>query len=106
MAEPVFTGGTVRKRRIWRALVASAVIGLVEAAGLDRRGRIRKRPLRVVWMDDREPADPLARTGVWFLEPVGDPRPEPADLRHPHGGSLRLARFVAPPLSVRRYGRS
>ena len=92
----------MRKRRLWRTLVAGAVIGLVEAAGLDRRVRTRRRPLRVVWLDDREPADPLARAGVWFIDPLGDPRPAAGDLRRAHGPALRLARLVARPLNAWR----
>lgn len=81
----------MNKRRIWRGLLASAVIGLIEATGLDRGRRNARRPLRVVWLDDREPADPLARTGVWFLHPLRDPRPAPGDLRRPVDDALRLA---------------
>ena len=81
----------MRRRRLWRALVAGAVIGLVEAAGLDRGRRVHRRPLRVVRLDDREPVDLLARAGVWFLDPLGDPRPVPGDLRRPAGRRLGLS---------------
>lgn len=80
------------KRRFWRMLVAGAVIGLVEAAGLERRGALR-RPLRAVWIDDREPEDPLAGTGVWFLDPLERPAPPSRDLRRPVRGVLRLLRL-------------
>lgn len=81
------------RRRFWRGVLAGAVIGLVEAAGLDRPRRILRRPLRVVWIDDREPDDPLDGAGVWFMDPVGDPRPAPGDLRRPTAGRLRIARL-------------
>ncbi|MBW3554320.1 MAG: hypothetical protein KY466_12450 [Gemmatimonadetes bacterium] len=81
----------MRRRMLWRTLLAGAVIGLVEAAGLDRGRRVRRRRSRAVWLDDREPADPLARTGVWFLETIGDPRPVPGDLRRPAQRGLRIA---------------
>lgn len=80
-------------RRLWRTLLTGAVIGLVESAGLDLRGRLRRRPLRIVWIDDREPGDPLAGTGVWFLDPLRDPSARAVDGRRPHGRSLRLARL-------------
>lgn len=83
----------MRRRMLWRTLLAGAVIGLVEAAGLDRGRRARRRRSRAVWLDDREPADPLARAGVWFLDPIPGPRPEPSDLRRPAGGGLRIAPF-------------
>ncbi|HUG41080.1 MAG TPA: hypothetical protein VMM12_11375 [Longimicrobiales bacterium] len=83
----------MRKRRLWRTLLAGAVIGLVEGAGLDRARRGRRRPLRAVWLDDREPADPLARVGVWFLDPLFDPRPAPGDLRRTPGPALRITAF-------------
>lgn len=83
----------MRRRMLWRTLLAGAVIGLVEAAGLDRGRRARRRRSRAVWLDDREPADPLARTGVWFLDPITGPRPEPTDLRRPAGDGLRVAPF-------------
>lgn len=75
-------------------VVASALVGLVEAAGLERRPHALRRPLRVVRLDDREPGDLLARTGVWFLEPLADPRPRPGDLRRDHGPRLRLASLI------------
>lgn len=83
----------MRRRMLWRTVLAGAVIGLVEAAGLDRGRRARRRRSRAVWLDDREPTDPLARAGVWFLDPIPHPRPEPSDRRRPAGGGLRLARF-------------
>ena len=81
----------MRRRMLWRTLLAGAVIGLVEAAGLDRGRRARRRRSRAVWLDDREPADPLARAGVWFLDPLIGARPEPTDLRRPAGDPLRIA---------------
>lgn len=81
----------MRRRKLWRTLLAGAVIGLVEAAGLDRGRPARRRPIRAVWLDDREPADPLARAGVWFLDPFDDPRPAPGDLRRDSGARLTLA---------------
>lgn len=87
-------------RKLWKALLASAVIGFVEAAGLDANRPARKRPLRIVWIDDRSPDDALASTGVWFLDPLGDPRPAPGDLRRRPGRALRVA-----PLDARRLAR-
>ena len=87
----------MRRRMLWRTLLAGAVIGLVEAAGLDRGRRARRRRSRAVWLDDREPTDPLARAGVWFLDPLGDPRPEPGDVRRPTRSEIRIS-----PVSRRR----
>ena len=83
----------MRKRMLWRTLLAGAVIGLVEAAGLDRGRRARRRRSRAVWLDDREPADPLARAGVWFLDPLIGARPEATDLRRPAGDRILVAPF-------------
>lgn len=83
----------MRRRKLWRAVLAGAVIGLVEAAGLDRERRHRRRPIRIVWLDDREPADPLAGSGVWFLEPLDSVRPNPGDLRREHGRRVGLIRL-------------
>ncbi len=74
-------------------MLAAAMAGVVEAAGLGAVRPDRRRPLRAVWVDDREPADPLAGTGVWFLDPLGDPRPAPCDVRRPASSPLRLARL-------------
>ncbi len=90
----------MKQRKIWRGMLAAAVAGVVEAAGLGALRPDPRRPLRVVWLDDREPADPLAGTGIWFLDPIGDPRPEPTDLRRPSRPPLRLARLL--PLSFTR----
>lgn len=94
----------MRKRKLWRSIVAGAVIGLVEAAGLDASRRVVRRPLRAIRLDDREPADLLAGAGVWFLDPIGDPRPERADVRRPVLERLRLTR-LAPGALLRAAGR-
>lgn len=81
------------RRRFWRSVLAGAVIGLVEAAGLDRPRRMLRRPLRVVWLDDRDSTDPLDHAGVWFVDPLGDPRPEPTDRRRCAARGLRITRL-------------
>jgi len=82
-------------RSLLRSILAGTVIGLVEAAGLDPRRRHLRRPLRVVRLDDTGRTDPLATAGVWFLDPIGDPRPDPTDRRGklPWRGALRLTRL-------------
>jgi hypothetical protein len=69
------------KWSIWRSAVAGMIIGLVEAAGLAAVRPAPKRPLRIVRPADRLRTHPLAGLGVWFLDPLPDPRPAPTDLR-------------------------
>lgn len=85
----------MRTRRFWRTLLAGALIGVVEAVAPERQRSLLRRPHRIVWIDDREPEDRLARSGVWFLDPLGDPRPRPGDLRRETGPALRLAALPA-----------
>ena len=79
---------------MWRSALAGAVIGLVEAAGLGAVRPALRHPLRVVWRQARQPSDPLSRLGVWFLEPLPDPRPTPTDLRGGSGRRLQLERLA------------
>lgn len=72
------------KRNVWRSAIAGAVLGLVEAAGLAAVRRSPRSPLRIVRPAVRLHPNPLARLGVWFLDPLPDPRPCPSDLRCPH----------------------
>jgi hypothetical protein len=72
------------KWNVWRSAVAGALIGLVEAAGLAAVRPALRRPLGVVRPADRLHLNPLARLGVWFLDPLPDPRPHPSDQRCRH----------------------
>lgn len=83
----------MKRHRIWRGVLAAAVVGVVEAAGLGAVRREHRRPLRVVWVDDREPADPLAGTGLWLLDPLRDPKPEHGDVHRRSPRPLRLTRL-------------
>ena len=74
----------------WKSVLAGAVIGFVEAAGSEPARRRLRTPGAVVRIDRRRPPDPRAELGVWFLDPVPDPRPQTTDRRHPLAG-LRLA---------------
>ncbi len=71
------------KWNVWRSALAGALIGLVEVAGLAAIRPSLRAPLRVVRPADRLPSDPLAGIGVWFLDPLPDPRPRQSDLRRP-----------------------
>jgi hypothetical protein len=71
------------KWSIWRSAVAGVIIGVVEAAGLAAVRPDLRAPLRVVRPADRLRTPPLAGLGVWFLDPLPDPRPRPSDRRHP-----------------------
>jgi hypothetical protein len=88
------------KWNLWRSALAGALIGLVEVAGMAAIRPSLRAPLRVVRPSGRQPTDPLARIGVWFLDPLPDPRPAPTDLRRrPAGPGLRLlvpARWPVP----------
>jgi len=79
------------KRNVWRSALAGAIIGLVEAAGLAAIRPSPRAPLRMVRPADPLRADPLAGLGVWFMDPLPDPRPGPTDLRREVGpGPLKL----------------
>jgi hypothetical protein len=95
----------VTKRSLWRSALAGAVIGLVEAAGLSAVRPALRLPLRVVWRQERRPADPLSRLGIWFLDPLPDPRPAPTDLRRGAADVLRLERWAADPRATGTGGR-
>jgi hypothetical protein len=69
------------KRNLWRSAVAGAMIGVIEAAGLGAVRPAPREPLRMVRPADRLRTHPLAGLGVWFLDPLPDPRPAPSDLR-------------------------
>lgn len=77
--------------------MAGAIIGFADAAPMDPI-RLR-RPLGVVWLDDRELPDPLEGVPLMVLDPVplgGRSR----DTRHRLGGTLRLS--LAHPLRLLR----
>ncbi len=85
-----------RNRSVFRSLVAGALIGFTDAAPLDA-ARLR-RPLDVVWREDRDQPDPLAGVPLWFLDPV---RPVGSrDTRRNVGRSLRLT--LSQPLRLLR----
>jgi hypothetical protein len=73
----------VVKWNVWRSVVAGALIGFVEAAGLAAIRPTARAPLRVVRPARRRPSDPLARCGVWFLDPLPVPRPPAPDRKRP-----------------------
>lgn len=69
------------KRNVWRSAIAGALLGLVEATGSAALRLGPRSPLRAVRPAVRFHPNPLARLGVWFLDPLPDPRPCPSDLR-------------------------
>jgi hypothetical protein len=71
------------KWNVWRSVLAGALIGLVEAAGLAAVRPAPRTPLGVVRRADRLRRPSLARLGVWFLDPLTRVRPNPSDLRCP-----------------------
>lgn len=86
-------GVGVVKWSAWKSVLAGAVIGFVEAAGPAAARRRLHRPLAMIRIDDRRTPDPLRGLGVWFIDPLPNPRPAPTD-RRGGGGPLRLARFL------------
>ena len=76
----------------WKSVLAGAVIGFVEATGPEAARRRIRTPLAVVRIEDRRGPDSLVGTGVWFLDPLPDPRPVLGDQRGVVG-HLRLARI-------------
>jgi hypothetical protein len=85
---------------VWRSALAGAMIGLIEAAGLAAVRPAPREPLRVVRPAHGIRRHPLAGLGVWFLDPLPDPRPAPTDLRRTPGrGPLPILvprRWLAP----------
>ncbi|MFW5946893.1 MAG: hypothetical protein ACOCUW_00260 [Gemmatimonadota bacterium] len=81
----------MKKRSVVRSLVAGALIGFADAAPLDP-ARLR-RPLGVVWLDDRDLPDPLAGVPLLVLDPVVPTGS--ADTRRRVGRALRLG-FARP----------
>ena len=74
-------------RNVFRSLVAGALIGFAGAVPMDA-ARLR-RPLEVVWRDDRDLPDPLDGVPVTFLDPVPLGRGS-LDTRRSAGRVLRL----------------
>jgi hypothetical protein len=72
---------------VLRSLLAGAIIGFADAVPMDP-GRLR-RPLGVVWLDDRDLPDPLAGVPLMILDPVAVGSPC-RDGRRRTGRSLRL----------------
>lgn len=81
------------KWNLWRSAMAGVIIGLVEAAGLAAVRPAPRAPLRAVRPADRIRTPPLAGLGVWFLDPLPDPRPAPTDQRRGRAGG-RLSILV------------
>lgn len=77
----------MRKRSVLRSLVAGALIGVAEAAPMASVRRLR-RPLGVVWIDDRDLQDPLGGLPLVILEPV--PLDGSLDQRRDEVALLRL----------------
>lgn len=74
-------------RNVFRSLVAGALIGFADAAPMNA-ARLR-RPLEVVWRDDRDLPDPLDGVPLMFLDPV--PLGQGSrDTRRTVGRALRL----------------
>ena len=84
-------------RSMLRSLVAGALIGFADAVPLDA-ARLR-RPLEVVWRDDRDLPDPLAGVPVTILDPV--PTGGSRDTRREPGRAVRLT-LVRPLRLLRR----
>lgn len=82
---------------MFRSLVAGALIGFADAAPMDPM-RLR-RPLGVVWLDDRDLPDPLEGVPLMVLDPVPLGRGS-RDTRHRVGRALRLT--LAQPLRLLR----
>ena len=76
-----------RNRSVVRSLIAGALIGFADAAPMDAT-RLR-RPVGVVWRDERDLPDPLEGIPLRILDPV----PVPGgveDTRHSVGRVVRL----------------
>jgi hypothetical protein len=86
---------------VWRSALAGAMIGLIEAAGLAAVRPAPAKPLRLVRPAPRMRSHPLAGIGLWFLDPLADPRPAPTDQRR--GGSGRLSLLVPRQWGTGRY---
>ena len=82
-------------RSMIRSLVAGAILGFADAVPLDTV-RLR-RPLEVVWRDERDLPDPLAGVPLTILDPVPVDR-DPGDRRGAMGRALHLT--LAGPLAV------
>ena len=86
-----------------RTLLAGALIGFADAAPMDA-ARLR-RPLEVVWRDDRDRRDPLAGVPIMILDPVqvsretGDRRGAAETVRLTLTRPLRLLRRLRARLS-------
>ena len=81
-------------RSVIRSLVAGAILGFADAAPMDA-ARLR-RPLEVVWRDDRDLPDPLAGVPLTILDPVPVDR-DAGDHRNAMGRALHLT--LARPLA-------
>ncbi len=76
----------MRNRNVLRSLIAGALIGFAEAAPMDPV-RLR-RPLGVVWLDDRDLPDPMDGVPLMVLDPM--PLGRSTDTRRRVGRALRL----------------
>ncbi|NIY08831.1 MAG: hypothetical protein GWN02_11350 [Gemmatimonadetes bacterium] len=79
-----------RKRSVWRSLIAGALIGVAEATRVDPAGRHR-RPLGIVWLDDRDLPDPMVGIPLLLLDPVRLGDPGDSDVRRRRVGGVRLS---------------
>lgn len=89
--------------KIWRTVLASVLIGFAEGTRMPAHRRLR-RPLGIVWLDDRPAPDPLGDLPVLLLDPVVLERPDASDLRNDVMEPLRL-RLPSPLRWVRRLSR-
>lgn len=97
---PKWRQRVAKNRSVFRSLVAGALIGFADAAPMDA-ARLR-RPLEVVWRDDRDQPDPLTGVPLWFLDPVSPVGSR--DTRRGVGRALRLT--LSHPLRLLRRLRS
>jgi hypothetical protein len=79
-----------RERSVWRSVIAGALIGVAEATRLEG-GAGPRRPLGIVWLDDRIRPDPTAGIPLLLLDPVPLPALCDSDVRRRRVRGLKLS---------------
>ena len=69
------------RRSPWKSALAGAVMGFLEAAGSESERRVLSRPLAVIRYEEGESTRARRPGGLWFLDPLPRPRPDPGGRR-------------------------